>query len=293
MFQIRTTLPEYGNKFYNNGNNGGWSWCIDGYPTCSGRNVLANCVGYACGRFNEIIGSMKYPDFCCNAENFIEVAQRLGLEISNTPSVGAIMVWQKGSLSSGDGAGHVAIVERVDSNNQVYTSESAYGGSAFYNALRTNDNGRWGMNSNYTFRAFIVNPAMVNIRYRTHVEGYGWQNWKSNGEMAGTAGESKRLEAIQIDAPNLIIEAMAHIEGYGWKDYGVINKDTIIGTTGESKRLECLRLKITDKEGNIKGKFQLHIEGSGWSCFTNADGICTLGSVGQSLRVEAIVIEEI
>ena len=159
MFQMRTSLPEYGNKFYNNGNNGGWSWCIDGYPTCEGRNVLANCVGYACGRFNEIIGSMKYPEFCCNAENFIEVAERLGLEISNTPSVGAIMVWQKGSLSSGDGAGHVAIVERVDSYNQVYTSESGWGGSAFWNSIRTNDNGRWGQNSSYSFRGFIKNPS--------------------------------------------------------------------------------------------------------------------------------------
>ena len=102
---------------------------------------------------------MKYPEFCCNAENFIEVAKRLGLEISNTPSVGSIMVWQKGSLSSGDGAGHVAIVERVDSYNQVYTSESGWGGSAFWNSLRTNDNGRWGQNSSYSFRGFIKNPS--------------------------------------------------------------------------------------------------------------------------------------
>ncbi|WP_366782397.1 hypothetical protein, partial [uncultured Clostridium sp.] len=27
---------------------------------------------------------------------------------------------------------------------------------------------------------------------------YGWQEWKSNGEMSGTSGESKRLEGIEI-----------------------------------------------------------------------------------------------
>ena len=26
----------------------------------------------------------------------------------------------------------------------------------------------------------------------------GWQNWKNNGEMAGTEGKSLRLEAIKI-----------------------------------------------------------------------------------------------
>ena len=41
------------------------------------------------------------------------------------------------------GAGHVAMVERVDSNNQVYTSESGWGSSAiFWNQIRTNNNGR-------------------------------------------------------------------------------------------------------------------------------------------------------
>ena len=44
-FTIRTSKPSVGNKFYNNGNNGGYSWCINGKPTDPGCNVLANCVG--------------------------------------------------------------------------------------------------------------------------------------------------------------------------------------------------------------------------------------------------------
>ena len=50
----------------------------------------------------------------CNAENFIEKAVTYGLKISSTPTLCGIMVWQKGSLSSGDGAGHVAVVERIN-----------------------------------------------------------------------------------------------------------------------------------------------------------------------------------
>ena len=116
--------------------------------------------------FGEIIGKDKIEyQLVCNAENFIEKAKNYGLQVVNYPTLGGIMVWQKGSLSSRDGAGHVAIVERIDSANQIYTSESSYGGSAFYNATRTNNNGRWGMGSAYAFRGCIVNPAIGDIHY--------------------------------------------------------------------------------------------------------------------------------
>lgn len=37
------------------------------------------------------------------------------------------------------------------------------------------------------------------VEYRVHIQDYGWsQGWKKDGAIAGTAGESKRLEAIQI-----------------------------------------------------------------------------------------------
>lgn len=160
--KMRTTKPESGNKFYITTSNGGYSKCIKGKPTDKVCNVLSNCVGYACGRFNEIIGSMRYPYLNCNAENFIERAiNTYGLEIGQTPKAGAIMVWQKGStLSGNDGAGHVAIVEKVIDANTVYTSESSYGGSAFWNSTRKNTNGRWGIGSGYTFRGFIYNPSV-------------------------------------------------------------------------------------------------------------------------------------
>lgn len=165
-FNMRTSKPSAGNKFYNNGNNGGYSWCINGNPTDKGCNVLANCVGYACGRFNEIIGSMKYKALCCNAENFIERAKQAGLQVVSYPTLGGIMVWQKGStLSGNDGAGHVAVVERIDSANQIYTSESGYGSSAFWNSIRRNDNGRWGLGNGYTFRGCIINPVIGDIHY--------------------------------------------------------------------------------------------------------------------------------
>lgn len=161
---IRTTKPTSGNKFFITKSKGGYSTCIQGSPTDSQCNVLSNCVGYACGRFNEIIGAMKYPSLNCNAENFIERAKNTyGLEISSVPTLGGIMVWQKGTLSGNDGAGHVAVVEKIIDSNTIYTSESGYGGSAFWNSTRRNTNGRWGLGSAYTFRGCIVNPAIRKV----------------------------------------------------------------------------------------------------------------------------------
>ena len=154
--EMRTTCPGGYNKYYMTTSRGGWNKAIQGKPTKEDANVLSNCVGYANGRWNEILnrGRMDYQ-FICNAENFIEKAQQYGLQISNTPTLGGIMVWEGlGSL-----AGHVAIVERIDNSNKIFTSESAYNGSAFYNKTRDNNNGRWGMSSNYRFRGCIVNPS--------------------------------------------------------------------------------------------------------------------------------------
>ena len=166
-FFIRNSKPS-GNKNFITTGKGGWNTCIQGYPTDAGANVLANCVGYASGRFNEIINEARGTTGCtykylnCNAENFIERAKSAGLEVGSTPRVGAIGCAMKGStLNGGDGAGHVWIVEKVNSSTSTYTSESGYGGSAFWNQTRSNSNGRWGLGSGYSFRGYIYLPADV------------------------------------------------------------------------------------------------------------------------------------
>lgn len=159
-FTPRLTKPEAGNKYYNTKANGGYSDAIKGKPTDAGCDVLSNCVGYAYGRFNEIggYGCCKYlrP---VNAENFIQHAG--GLEVGQTPKLGACMVWRKGaSLSGSDGAGHVAIVEEIISDTQIVTSESGWNSYAFRNKTRNKGNGNWGAGTGYTFLGFIYNPAV-------------------------------------------------------------------------------------------------------------------------------------
>ena len=170
-FPILVSKPKKTDRYaylYNNASKGGKSRCITGKPADSDCNVLCNCVGWACGRFNHIYNlltgfdGIKYPNFCCNAENFIEVAKAYGLSVGLTPKAGAIMVWQKGAtLKNSDGAGHVAVVESVISSTSVKTSESGYNSFAFKNRIRSKgSDGNWGTSGKYHFRGFIYNPAV-------------------------------------------------------------------------------------------------------------------------------------
>lgn len=161
MFTMRTSKPA-NNKYYIRKVNGGWNGAVLGKPTDAKANVLSNCVGYANGRFAEIqdLGYIKYQ-LVCNAERFVEQAKKYGLTISDKPTLGGIMVWQRGAtLNGSDGAGHVAVVEKIINDNTIYTSESSYDGRAFFNATRSNSNGRWGLSSVYKFLGCIVNPAV-------------------------------------------------------------------------------------------------------------------------------------
>lgn len=155
-YNPRYSKPENGNPFYNTTDVGGYSKCIEGQPTDPGCNVLANCVGYACGRFNEIVGSMKYPQFKVNAYSFIWVAQTYypELPITNYPTLGGIMVFKK----RGKNYGHVLIVEDIVDDNTIITSESAWQGSAFFNARRYKSNGYL---TGYDFLGCIGNPAVT------------------------------------------------------------------------------------------------------------------------------------
>ena len=160
--KIQTTIPQKGNKFYNTTSNGGYSWCIQGKPTQDGLDVLDNCVGYSCGRFNEVYSEetgyqgMKYPQLNCNAEYFIARGQSIGLTYQNEPIVGGIMVWE----GIGKLAGHVANVEDKYSDGGVLTSESGYNNYAFRNYTRYKGDGNYGLDSRYfKYLGCIINPC--------------------------------------------------------------------------------------------------------------------------------------
>ena len=156
-FVQRTARPEKGNKYYITKGAGGYSPCIKGSPTDPDCDVLHNCVGYAVGRFNEIIGAGNCSKLASvDAGNMVSIAKQQGLQVVDEPCLGGCMVWQKKG-----GAGHVAIVEQINPDGSVITSESGYNAkSAWWLQTRRKGSGAWGQSAEYSFIGCIVNPAV-------------------------------------------------------------------------------------------------------------------------------------
>ncbi|WP_444294037.1 N-acetylmuramoyl-L-alanine amidase, partial [Holdemanella porci] len=128
------------------------------------------------------------------------------------------------------------------------------------------------------------------VSYQTHVQDIGWQDWKKNGELSGTQGESKRLEGLRINLFSSLfgyVEYKAHVQNDGWQ--GWVSDGEIAGTTGQSKRLEAVRLRL---KGDVANKYDIyyrvHIQDYGWLDWAKNGE--SAGSEGCSKRLEGIEI---
>lgn len=148
QFVRRDSPPSNDNKYYIKTTKGGYNKCIQ---IQSNGSVLPNCVGYAYGRFMECQNVHKCKLSRGNAENWYYYND--GYDRGSTPKLGAVICWH--STRSG---GHVAIVEKVYSNGDIMTSNSAYGGSRWYQRKLKRSNNYY-MGSAYTFQGFIYNPT--------------------------------------------------------------------------------------------------------------------------------------
>ena len=130
------------------------------------------------------------------------------------------------------------------------------------------------------------------VSYSVHVQDYGWLNAVTNGNIGGTVGQSKRMEAIQVSLSDDMLEygdvnVQAHVQDYGW--LGTVGNGQTAGTTGQNKRLEGLKITLTDELANHYDiYYRAHVGNIGWLGWTKNGGIA--GSVGCNRRIEAVQI---
>lgn len=150
-FKTRLSAPSATDKNYRHYSVGGYNHCIH----IKNGSCLPNCVGYAWGRWREILGK-KHNLSTANAENWWGHTSD-GYKRGQTPKLGAVMCWRKGQAgNSADGAGHVAVVEKINSDGSVTYSNSNYSGTRFYtNTLKA----PYRLGSAYAFQGFIYLPV--------------------------------------------------------------------------------------------------------------------------------------
>lgn len=174
-FTPRLTAPSTTDKHWISTSKGGLSICL---VINNSGSVLPNCVGYAWGRFYEIIG--EKPKLAnLNAEDWY-VNTVDGYKRSATPKLGAIACWRKGQVHNpNDGYGHVAVVEKIEANGDILVSNSDYGGSRFYTITYKKANGY--NSGSLTFQGFILPP--VDFENDNSTSSTNSTNTISNGEI--------------------------------------------------------------------------------------------------------------
>ena len=144
----------------------------------------------------------------------------------------------------------------------------------------------------------VAGEANVNVAYRTHVQTFGWQGWKYNGQMSGTSGQAKRLEGINIKLTNKpysgSIVYTTHVQTYGWQG-NENNPNTwrrdgdMSGTSGEAKRLEAIRIALTGEMAEHYDVYYcVHAQSFGWLGWAKNGEAA--GTAGLAKRLEGIQI---
>lgn len=129
------------------------------------------------------------------------------------------------------------------------------------------------------------------INYSVHAQTYGWMSEKSDGAMAGTEGEAKRLEAVKIKLRNPSasgsVKYRTHVQSIGWT--GWKSDGAMSGTEGQAKRMEAIQIQLT---GNMAEKYDIyyrvHVQTYGWLDWAKNGEIA--GTTDGAKRMEALEI---
>ena len=139
---------------------------------------------------------------------------------------------------------------------------------------------------------FPYKSKKASVTYRTHVQSYGDGNYVSDGEVSGTTGEGKRLEAINIKVSDSRysggIVYKTHVQSIGWQN--AVSNGQMSGTSGKSLRLEAIEISLTGELARqYDVYYRVHAQKFGWMGWAKNGE--PAGTAGYSYRLEAIEIK--
>ncbi len=146
--------------------------------------------------------------------------------------------------------------------------------------------------------ATVEGSDRAHVQYRSHLQTYGWQNWKNDGDISGTTGKAKRLESLKLELKNKDYTGgicyNAHVQTIGWQadpnKSATWKKDgEFCGTTGNAKRLEAIQIELYGEMAeHYDIYYRVHSQTYGWMKWTQ-NGEMT-GTTGQHKRIEGIQV---
>ena len=101
----------------------------------------------------------------------------------------------------------------------------------------------------------------TSITYRAHVAYNGWLSWKKDGEVAGTVGESRRMEAIKIKLTGNYtgdVIYQTYVRDMGWQEW--VSNSAIAGSESSRLRVEAIEVKLVEKKKQVQDNSQTQVE---------------------------------
>lgn len=142
-----------------------------------------------------------------------------------------------------------------------------------------------------TDNAYRVSEGHPTLLYQAHSADIGWQGLVTGGEVAGTTGQSKALEAIRVglvgaNSSGVVVEA--HVAENGWVP--AVGNGDVAGTTGQSRPIQAVRISLTgEAAARYDVVYRVHAAQYGWLGWAMNGGIA--GTTGLSRSLEAIEIQ--
>ena len=140
-------------------------------------------------------------------------------------------------------------------------------------------------------------PACIqlpNLTYKAHCSGIGWQSSVSNGAIAGTVGQNRAIEALQISLADSGIAGgisyAAHVSDIGWQSN--VSNGATAGTVGQSKQIQAVKIALNgDVSRYFDVWYRVHVSNYGWLGWTSngsAAGTTKLGIPVQAIQVKVL-----
>lgn len=143
----------------------------------------------------------------------------------------------------------------------------------------------------FDFRSNSVKAATTpGVSYQAYVQKQAWQNWSSNGKLAGTTGKGLRIEALRIRLDNAPYAGSIKFRTYGRYWSGWHGNDGISGSIGMGQKLEAIQIRLTlDMLKHYDVYYAVHVQSIGWMKWKKNGEVA--GIIGRNLRIEGIKIK--
>lgn len=124
------------------------------------------------------------------------------------------------------------------------------------------------------------------ILIRINIEGNQWLGPFKEGEVAGTTGQGKQIEAIELKMLNgTDVEYSVYVDGKGWSDW--IPAGNVAGVPGSKKAIIGIKIKSDGSKGEDYIICRAHVGGQGWDDFIDEGEV--IGDLKH--RIEAIKVQ--